>query len=483
MAQTIILSWCPGMSDAKTRTIFQRSLGSYRIASSLKNAGYSVAILDAIGYLTDGQIEKFLNEHIDKDTLWIGFNSTFISFNDTRFYEIINNVYDYVKRKNTKIKILQGGAITPFIVAFNINDKVDHYILGNADISIVEVTNLIKNNELVSKVITSSFFKEPDVNNISTDWSNDNFNILDKESIPIEFGRGCIFKCKFCAYDLTGKKKGTYIRDLSQIRDELILTWEKYGTTNFYFIDDTFNDDNEKMESISRMFSTLPFKPNFSCFLRIDLLNKFPHQIDLLKNMGLAGVFFGIESFHRDSLKSIGKGLNPDKVKERLYYVRDEWKNSVNIGINFILGLPYDNIKYFEELLDWSMQKTCPVQHINFVPLYLHATGKDNKILQPYMSEFSINAEKHGYSFDNDYKWYSKTNNLNYKICNEISNEYNAIRNSHNKYADFNVTTIKNLGISNQDIFNLTIDDLNKKYNMNNLASSRFKQYTEKLGL
>ena len=96
--------------------------------------------------------------------------------------------------------------------------------------------NRLLNNELVSKVITSSFFKEPDVNNISTDWSNDNFNILDKESIPIEFGRGCIFKCKFCAYDLTGKKKGTYIRDLSQIRDELILTWEKYGTTNFYFI-------------------------------------------------------------------------------------------------------------------------------------------------------------------------------------------------------------------------------------------------------
>ena len=160
MAQTIILSWCPGMSDAKIRTIFQRSLGSYRIATSLKNAGYSVAILDAIGYLTDGQIEKFLNEHIDKDTLWIGFNSTFISFNDTRFYEIINNVYDYEKRKNTKIKILQGGAITPFIVAFNINDKVDHYILGNADISIVEVTNLIKNNELVSKVITSSFFNK-----------------------------------------------------------------------------------------------------------------------------------------------------------------------------------------------------------------------------------------------------------------------------------------------------------------------------------
>jgi len=93
MAQTIILSWCPGMSDAKIRTIFQRSLGSYRIATSLKNAGYSVAILDAIGYLTDGQIEKFLNEHIDKDTLWIGFNSTFISFNDTRFYEIINKLY------------------------------------------------------------------------------------------------------------------------------------------------------------------------------------------------------------------------------------------------------------------------------------------------------------------------------------------------------------------------------------------------------
>ena len=95
-------------------------------------------------------------------------------------------------------------------------------------------------------VINSKEYEEPRMDNIRTHWWREDFNVLPGESLPIEMARGCIFKCKFCNYPLIGKRKGTYIRDMNEIRDELIETWETKQVDTFYITDDTFNDDNDK---------------------------------------------------------------------------------------------------------------------------------------------------------------------------------------------------------------------------------------------
>jgi hypothetical protein len=297
------------------------------------------------------------------------------------------------------------------------------------------------------------------------------------EGLPLELSRGCIFKCKFCDFPLTGKKKGTYLRDPEQIKDEMIKTWEAHGTDSYFFTDDTFNDDNDKLEALHKVFTSLPFKPKFASYLRVDLINKYPHQADLLAEMGLVGTFFGIETLQPDSAKAIGKGLHPNKVKDRLYWLREQWKNKVNIEAGFILGLPYDTLSYFNDLLMWTLEKDNPIQCINYYPLMLFYY-KDHKELQRYSSEFALNPEIYGYTFDNSISsWQLKSQKLNYNMCLDISKKFSDLRKPLNQIAGFYTITSLNTGVPLEDIYTMTQVDIQKKYNIPEMNANRVAEY------
>jgi hypothetical protein len=316
------------------------------------------------------------------------------------------------------------------------------------------------------------------MNEVQTRWWNKEYNILPNEGLPIELARGCIFKCKFCSYPLLGKKKGTYLRDPEEIRDELIKIYEAHGTTSYYFADDTFNDDNDKIEALHKVFTSLPFQPKFSAYLRIDLINRYPHQADLLSEMGLIGNYFGLETMHPDSAKAIGKGLSPNKVKDRLYWLQDKWKNKVNMAAGFILGLPYDNIQYFDELINWCMEKDNPIQNIAFYPLYMYPHLKKN--LKEYASEFSLNPEIYGYEFDHPTTpnfWKLKDSPLSFELCREIARRFHNAVSPNNKISEFQMITALNTGIELQDLYTLTTSELYTKYDIISLNNSKILEY------
>jgi hypothetical protein len=297
------------------------------------------------------------------------------------------------------------------------------------------------------------------MDSINTFWHHDNFDLLPGEGIPLEFARGCIFKCKFCAYPLLGKKKGTYIRDMHQVRDELIELWETRGTESFYITDDTFNDDNDKMEEFHKLFTSLPFKPKFSAFLRLDLIDRFPHQADLLTEAGLVGAFFGVETLNHKSAKCIGKGLHPERVKKRLSMLRTKWKGKVNMSMGLIFGLPYDDDHYFNEVYEYITSPEYPVQTTSFNPLIMVDKRKGINL---YSSEFTMNPEIYGYSFD-EQGWVHKEQNLSFTKCQEIAKYFNDIKCNEDYVADFNVIQYLNLGIKLEDIMNLNYNHLDVK--------------------
>jgi radical SAM superfamily enzyme YgiQ (UPF0313 family) len=517
MANCIILTggtWTP-----EDQCNVQRSLGPYRIATCLEDAGYTTFVLDFIVNLTTDEIISSIAKHLGPDTLWVGFSSSFFwpgkpkhvdyqnidkeklkvdlrELNEMYYtpdYAEVKKVINYVK-SNSGAKLVYGGARAQYFV---IDKNIDYYVVGNADNSVTELTDLLGGNldklsvarsvtidNTVVTVIDSADYAEPDTKNISTKWFNKNFNVLHKEGLPLELARGCIFKCKFCDYQLIGKKKGTYLRSIDQVRDEMIKTWEVSGTDSYYFTDDTFNDDNDKLEELHRMFTSLPFKPKFSSYLRIDLINRYPHQAELLTEMGLVGTFFGLETMQPESAKSIGKGLHPNKVKDRLYQLNELWKNKVNIEAGFILGLPYDSMAYFNELLSWTLEDDNPIQNIHYYPLYLFNRKKSDP-LSKYVSEFSLNPEIYGYTFDGDQLpiWTLASQRLNYRMCLDIATKFNDLRNPMNKLAGFHVITAMNSGIALDDIYQFTMDEIKQKYNIPALNKQRLEQYKLLVGI
>lgn len=510
MANCIILS--SAHSASYVSEVVYRPLGPYRISSALHDAGYSTYVLDFINKFTIDEIIEVLKHQIGNDTLWIGFSSTFFvrgpDSHDSKTKLItasIDNMYwgpdsqDLTKffnfiRQYKNVKIVYGGAKAPYGM---LDSNIDYYVLGYADVAVIDLTDYLSGKKqniehvdeiktldgLTSYKIESQKYPEPDIKNISTHWWDKRFNILPGELLPIELARGCIFKCKFCSYPLLGKKKGTYLRSSSEIRDELIKMYEVHGTTGYYITDDTFNDDNDKIEELHKVFTSLPFKPKFACYLRIDLLNKFPHQAELLTEMGLVGTYFGIETLNKDSGKAIGKGLDPSKVKDRLYWLNDLWKNKVNMSSGFILGLPYDTHDYFYDLISWCLENDNPLQEILFFPLYLadiNSFPEDRQSVlkeTKYISEFSLNPEVYGYKFDNTGSWRLPSQNLTYAECSNIANSFAELVNSRNKVSAFGMCSLLNLGVALEDLYNLTHQQIEKKYDSELLIKNQIDTY------
>lgn len=504
MTQCIILTGGTWADDSMSRV--QRSLGPYRIATTLKESGYTVSVIDFVIHMSLDELKNALSKHLSTDTLWVGFSSTFFwgakgnnisSRMDDMYYTSYSEIcelIEYIKSK-CSAKIIYGGAKAAFYL---IDKNIDYYVTGYADNSIVCLTEELKtgkklliNPDVINidgkecVVVDSNNYPDPKLNNIKTHWWDKSFNILPKEGLPIELARGCIFKCKFCTYPLLGKKKGTYLRDPSEIKDDLIKMWEEHGTESYYITDDTFNDDNDKIENLHKIFTSLPFKPKFSAYLRIDLINKYPHQADMLTEMGLIGTYFGIETFEPMSAKAVGKGLHPTKVKDRLYWLNEKWKNKVNIGAGFILGLPYDTIDYFEELFNWCSQKDVPLQQISFYPLYLFNRKPGSK-LDAYTSEFSLHPEVYGYEFNipnNNRSWELKSQNLSFPLVQQIAEEMSSVICPKNKVAEFQMITNLNAGVELKDLYELSEIEIDKKYNMTTLNANIISNYKKLIGV
>jgi hypothetical protein len=482
MSDCIIIS--AGATNSEYTSRIQRNLGPYRIASALEKEGYQSSVIDFTQYFTIQELIKSVSKVLTKNTLWVGFSSTFFwggQNNKSLFphitFDDLDILLNYI-RTNSNAKIVYGG-VRSFWASDN---RIDNYILGYADNAVIDYTNKIRKNILVPKEINSKDYPEPSMNNIKTHWWRKDFNILPGEALPLEMARGCIFKCKFCGYSLIGKKKGTYIRDIEEVREDLIRTWEATGCTNYYITDDTFNDDDDKIKMIHKLFTSLPFKIKFSCYLRLDLINRFPHQADLLLEAGLVGNFFGIESLQPKSGKIVGKGLEPNKVKETLNWLRNKWGNKVNMGAGIIFGLPYDTVNYFKEIKKWIVSKDNPLTSIEVYPLILFKSKKNN-MPKNTGSEFSKNPEIYGYDVADDNTWKLERQKLNFNMVQEYANEIMSERYPINKVSEFQIMTQQNVGIPMKDLMDTYYIDLQDKFDMKTKNNNKLNEYKKMIGI
>jgi radical SAM superfamily enzyme YgiQ (UPF0313 family) len=201
--------------------------------------------------------------------------------------------------------------------------------------------------------------------------------------------------------------------------------------------------------------------------------------------MGLMGTFFGIETLEPDSAKAIGKGLHPNKVKDRLYRLQEKWKNQVNMSTGFILGLPYDNLQYFYELITWCMEQDNPIHNMQFYPLLIYHYHNQRPEWNKYSSEFSLNPDVYGYKVkpNTASNWTLPSQDLTYNACFEIANQYNQLIRPRNKVAGFEMNNMLNLGIPIEDLFQYTELEIFAKHNLPELNTQRINEYKKLIGL
>lgn len=398
-----------------------RTLGTYRIASEVRVRGFKCQVIEMMSVFTISELEQICRKFINNETLIVGFSTSFwtskATIENTTLSERVKAIIDCAKQLSPNVKIIMGGPNSlDFLEKTKI--QIDAIMTGYGEHAFINYFESIINKKplfpdsFFGKIPTYSFVEKSPVFDFteSQTYYDKSDCLFHGEPVTLEVGRGCIFKCKFCSYPLTGKKKLDHIKNPEIIRGELIRNYKNFGIDKYIISDDTFNDSNEKLDMLHAIFTNLPFKVNFSAYLRLDLLNAHRQQIPKLKEMGLTGCFFGVETFHEQAARTIGKGIVHKVAKDLLYDLKTKhWGNDVKIAIGLITGLPHETHDSYQETYNWiDDDDYCLIESIGVTPL---------KLLNPklnfstWKSEFELDPEKYGYEWKSPIDPYHWINN------------------------------------------------------------------------
>ena len=372
-----------------------RGRGAHQVANHMRQSGYNVQVVSMVEKFTYEELCTIIDGFVTPKTI-IGVSIVFRL--DVQKFIPLGKALLYAKQKYKGVKLVCGGNPPDSVNEFF--DKIFH---GYSEQEFLQYVNLLRARP------TKQFF---DIQNLDFRW-DDSDCIMPQEALPIEISRGCIFKCAFCSYKLNGKKKLDYLRDAKLVAKEISDNYNRFGITRYYFLDDTFNDSNQKLEALHEEITKLPFKIQFWTYVRADLLAKYPNQMKLMKEMGLKYVFFGIETFNNESAKAIHKGGSREKLKKFLENLHDN-ENDINVTIGFIAGLPRENLESLIHTIEYT-------KRFNKWLIQCSVLGLQYEL--EHKSDITNDPSKYGYTFDKDNWWINDTG-LSQKEVNLILPKY-----------------------------------------------------------
>lgn len=273
-----------------------------------------------------------------------------------------------------------------------------------------------------------------------------------------------MFKCKFCDFPLLGRKKTDpeYHKHIDVLAREFVSNWEKFKTTKYLIVDDTFNETVEKLQDIKYSLEKANLQIKFSAHVRLDLLGRFPEQVSLLKDIGVESVYFGIESLNYASAKSIGKATHPEKIKDLLRMCNDKWDGKVSMHSNFIAGLPYETPDTLAKWMEWVESDDNPSDSYQIGGLKIRNKKYDRSLF----AEF---PEKYGYILSDEYGW--KNDVWDFATVTALADHYNTrgFESGRVKIGGFDFSGLQNFGFSYADLKglpykNLPTEELKIKY-------------------
>ena len=404
-------------SDVPFAFYFSRNYGMHRLATELRQQGYTVLCVNYISSLGYDQFKELVDLSIGESTVAVGFSTTWMEyripsiknnqrsivsgkifsseFNTTDhpwYYNSMGHLFpenpepwiNYIKSKNKNIKIIAGGPKAAF---YSDIKSIDNIFIGAGETQLLDYINSLTRKgprRIFNRIINYDRnaqnsgwnFQESLTSYIEEDLLHPH------EFINIEFSRGCMFNCSFCSYPLVNQ---TSARDIIKyketIRDELLNNYLEWGVTKYLIIDHTFNDSTLKLQTIKEVVDSLPFKPKFWANVRIDLFAIHPEQAQLLLDIGIKEVLFGLETINARTGKLINKAHRKNSLKG-LQIAKDVWGDEVYIQASMIGGLPEENTQSIEDTITWFVAEGNKlIDHLGYGPLTFITSAADESVV------------------------------------------------------------------------------------------------------
>ena len=351
-------------------------IGLAYISSSLKEHGFKVEILDAVGeapknrtgyykgYLVGSSLKEIV-EKINPNSKCIGISVIF-----THEWPVAVKLVSLIKEKFQNMPIILGGEHISAMPEFSLmTSNADYIVMGEGEETIIELIKAIKNEETFQKiegigyrinnqvVINNRRNRQQSIDKISyPDW--DSFNVKgyhenrfvggmysDGITIPILATRGCPYQCTYCSSP--NMWSPLWIpRDPIRVVDEIEYNVKKFGAKNFPFQDLTaiIKKDWVKAfceELIKRELNITWQLPTGTRSEAIDSEIAF-----LIKKSGMISMAYAPESGSEETRKYIKKKMKTDRL---FASVDAAAQADLNVAVFLVIGFPHDLPKHLEE--------------------------------------------------------------------------------------------------------------------------------------
>jgi hypothetical protein len=467
-----------------------RPLGPYRLRTAAENSGYALKVVDYAWAFDESKMLNLLSSLISAKTKVLGISASWFDRHPDGSANswATQSFFDNFKKMHPDVTIVTGGTKV-HIVPLLFNNS-DWFITGFSDIAFIQLLNYLfdkdKNinlkywkNSNVKVIQADTYYKVSNMDELETSFKAED-NFLEYQPMPLEVSRGCIFKCAFCTHPFLGKKSYDYVRSAESLARELARNYELFGTYRYTISDDTFNDSYEKLDIVKKAIDIAKLsKFEFVGYIRPELLVTKVDMIPKLVSLGLKGAHLGIESMNNQARKTIGKGMDINRVLEVVEQLRT---NNVRLHSSFIAGLPHEPAEEIYQTNDFLIAN----RHRYFHSWNFSALGLAKSSSGESYSLFEKDPELYGFKTsevaNSNSNWLDWTNNLGMtkeqaiKIaadCNQKSSDYTQFAGWSLAQAWFH--NIPSDQIINQTIKSTKINSLIKK-NGNERAELNYSQ-------
>lgn len=358
---------CYGSTKASLAIPIYPTLGLATIAATLLEKGHEVAIDDLSYEFYDPNKIRERIRRFRPDI--VGISGTTPLFNQARDISLI------VKKISEKILVMAGGAHVSALPAESLMEsKIDVAVKGEGDYTVCDIAG-----GLAFDKIPGIYYRNSN-GTITGNAPRPMFENLNELPFPawhlydvpsyrdkvtrllvrrspvamVEFSRGCIFKCDFCASKNTtglGYRKKTPER----VADELEYAY-RLGFREFVQADDIFTSDNHWAVAVCEEIIRRKIKMAWTCQNGIRVESANPKLFSIMKKAGCYRVSFGFETGNDGVLQKFGKG-GKATIEQGKEAVRLARRAGLDTSGCFLLGLSpdteetmMDTIRYAGEL-------------------------------------------------------------------------------------------------------------------------------------
>ncbi len=342
---------------------------------------YDISVMEST---INGDIQDIADKIINEKPDVIAF-STYI-WNVTKTLEICS----IIKEKHS-CRIVLGGPEVAYRQEDVLTkcDFIDFVLAGegewtfpdfldnmNDDLSAVAGLSYRENGEIIT-IPEKEYTETP-----PSPFVDEFFENLNGRISYIETSRGCPYRCAFC---LSGRCSPLRFFDLEQVKKDIIRLANS-GTQTIKFVDRTFNAKADRANEILLFIKENYGKdiPQNMCFhfeIAGDILKDSTLEILSTMPKGAVQLEIGMQSFNEETLKTINRKTNTEKLVENIKKLISF--NNMHIHIDLIAGLTGENLESFKNSFNIGYSLKAHMLQMGFLKLLYGAQMRENSEKYP----------------------------------------------------------------------------------------------------